>query len=47
MRRRSRVRIAILAAIAGGGLLGAVARYALTTVWPTPADRFPWAACSW
>ncbi|WP_174189760.1 fluoride efflux transporter FluC [Nocardia barduliensis] len=34
---------AVLAVIASGGALGAVARYGLTLKWPTPADGFPWA----
>ncbi|GGL46605.1 fluoride efflux transporter FluC [Nocardia jinanensis] len=34
---------AILAVIAAGGALGALARYGLTVYWPTPAGGFPWA----
>ncbi|GAB3676636.1 hypothetical protein GCM10027589_46810 [Actinocorallia lasiicapitis] len=31
-----------LAAVAAGGALGAVARYALTAVWPHPRTGFAW-----
>lgn len=37
-----RVSANVLAAIAVGGALGAVARYAVGLAWPTP-DGFPWA----
>ncbi|MFE3103204.1 fluoride efflux transporter CrcB [Nocardia tengchongensis] len=34
---------AILTAISIGGAIGALARYGLAQVWPTPAHGFPWA----
>ncbi|MEU7141329.1 CrcB family protein [Nocardia sp. NPDC046473] len=34
---------AVLAVIAVGGALGALARYGLTLAWPAPAGAFPWA----
>ncbi|KAA8885487.1 fluoride efflux transporter CrcB [Nocardia colli] len=34
---------AILAVIAAGGALGALARYGLTLAWPAPPGGFPWA----
>jgi CrcB protein len=33
----------VLAVIAAGGSLGALARYGLARMWPTPAGGFPWA----
>lgn len=42
-REFARTHGAILAVIAAGGALGAVARYGLTVWWPTPAGGFPWA----
>lgn len=42
-RELSRTHGAVLAVIAAGGALGAVARYGLTVWWPTPAGGFPWA----
>ncbi|WP_333772048.1 fluoride efflux transporter CrcB [Streptomyces sp. IBSBF 3136] len=33
----------VVAVVAAGGALGAVARYGLTLAWPTPAGGFPWA----
>ncbi|WP_225827468.1 fluoride efflux transporter CrcB [Streptomyces naphthomycinicus] len=33
----------VVAVVAAGGALGAVARYALTLAWPTPPGGFPWA----
>ena len=33
----------VLAAVAAGGVLGALARYAVTLAWPHPAGAFPWA----
>ncbi|MFI6043995.1 fluoride efflux transporter CrcB [Nocardia sp. NPDC051321] len=33
----------VLAVIAVGGALGALARYGLTLAWPAPAGGFPWA----
>lgn len=42
-RRRRRVHVDVLAAIAAGGVLGASARYGVAQLMPTPADRFPWA----
>jgi fluoride exporter len=35
-------RAAIPAAIAAGGVVGAVARYALSATWPAAAGQFPW-----
>ncbi|MFD5200291.1 CrcB family protein [Streptomyces sp. NPDC058375] len=32
----------VLAAVAAGGALGALARYAALVLWPTPAAGFPW-----
>ncbi|MTJ62235.1 fluoride efflux transporter CrcB [Nocardia seriolae] len=34
---------AILAVISAGGALGALARYGLAQLWPTPPGGFPWA----
>ena len=34
---------AVLAAVAVGGALGALARYGLASAWPHPRDHFPWA----
>jgi fluoride exporter len=34
---------AVLAVVALGGGLGAVARYGLAELWPTPPGTFPWA----
>jgi CrcB protein len=31
-----------VAAVAGGGALGALARYLLASAWPHPAGAFPW-----
>ncbi|MEU2061212.1 fluoride efflux transporter CrcB [Streptomyces sp. NPDC013455] len=33
----------VVAVVALGGALGALARYALTLAWPTPPGGFPWA----
>ena len=33
----------VLAAVFGGGVAGGLARYGVTTAWPTPAHGFPWA----
>ena len=41
-RRRSRQPL-VLAAIAAGGFLGALARFEVSEAWPTPAPHFPWA----
>ncbi|BCY05293.1 CrcB family protein [Actinoplanes sp. L3-i22] len=35
-----------LAAVAGGGVLGALARYAIGVVWPHTPAEFPWAIWS-
>ena len=43
VRRRARVRGPVLAVVAIGGGLGAVARYGLTVLLPTPQRGFPWA----
>lgn len=32
----------VVLAVAVGGVIGALARYAATRIWPTPADDFPW-----
>lgn len=40
--RRPRLRPDIMAVVFVGGCLGGSARYAATTVWPTPGGRFPW-----
>ncbi|MGW4700433.1 fluoride efflux transporter CrcB [Streptomyces sp. NPDC004285] len=37
-----REELPVVAAVAAGGSLGAVARYAATLVWPTPDGAFPW-----
>jgi CrcB protein len=42
-RRRRRVNVDVLAAIAAGGVLGASARYGVAQLMPAPADEFPWA----
>ena len=34
---------ALLATIAAGGMIGALARYALAVAWPTPPGAFAWA----
>jgi CrcB protein len=41
-RRPPSRRPAIIIAVAAGGAVGAVARYALSSAWPTPTGRFPW-----
>lgn len=33
----------MLAAVAAGGFLGGLARYAVTAAWPTAENSFPWA----
>ncbi len=42
-RESRRDRTMLLAAIAAGGGLGALARYGLAELWPTPPEGFPWA----
>ncbi|MEC3958368.1 fluoride efflux transporter CrcB [Nocardia sp. CDC153] len=42
-RELSRSHGAILAVISVGGAIGALARYGLAQLWPTPAGGFPWA----
>ncbi|AYN42819.1 fluoride efflux transporter CrcB [Streptomyces dangxiongensis] len=44
-RRRSgwRTQGPVVAVVAAGGALGALARYALALAWPTPPGGFPWA----
>ncbi|WP_233525875.1 fluoride efflux transporter CrcB [Actinomadura spongiicola] len=37
-----RVRASVVAAVAGGGGLGAAARYAASLIWPSGPDAFPW-----
>ncbi|WNM32204.1 fluoride efflux transporter CrcB [Streptomyces sp. Li-HN-5-11] len=41
--RAWRAQAPVIAVVALGGALGAVARYALTLWWPTPPGGFPWA----
>ncbi|HXY43949.1 MAG TPA: fluoride efflux transporter CrcB [Acidimicrobiales bacterium] len=43
MKTPGRSQLAIGAAVAAGGTVGAVTRYLLSTLWPTAAGRFPWA----
>ena len=38
-----RLRPAVLAAVFTGGLVGGLARYEVTRVWPAPTRGFPWA----
>ncbi|MEV6397074.1 fluoride efflux transporter CrcB [Streptomyces sp. NPDC051907] len=33
----------LLAAVSAGGVVGALARYGATVLWPTPQGAFPWA----
>ncbi|MFE1881268.1 fluoride efflux transporter CrcB [Streptomyces diastatochromogenes] len=42
-RSERRAQAPIVAVVAVGGALGAMARYALTLAWPTPPGGFPWA----
>ncbi|MRH90782.1 chromosome condensation protein CrcB [Nocardia sp. SYP-A9097] len=35
--------VTVLTVIAAGGALGALGRYGLTQLWPTPGGGFPWA----
>lgn len=37
-----RVPASVLVAVSAGGVLGALARYAVATAWPHPAGAFPW-----
>ncbi|MFF7437014.1 fluoride efflux transporter CrcB [Streptomyces sp. NPDC008122] len=39
---RLRKELPVVAVVAAGGALGAVARYAASLAWPTPAGAFPW-----
>jgi CrcB protein len=39
---RSELHASVLAAISAGGVVGALARYALATAWPHPPHGFPW-----
>lgn len=41
-RRRRRVQLGVLMAIAAGGVLGSTARYGLAELAPAAAERFPW-----
>lgn len=41
--RWPRLPAGVLAAVYAGGVAGGLARYGLTTAWPTPSGRFPWA----
>jgi CrcB protein len=36
----------VLAVVFGGGVAGGLARYGVTSAWPTPAHGFPWATFS-
>ncbi|MFJ7151474.1 fluoride efflux transporter FluC [Streptomyces sp. NPDC100445] len=38
-----RTQAPVIAVVAAGGALGALARYALTLAWPAPPGGFPWA----
>lgn len=40
--RLPRIRWSIVAAVAVGGFLGGIARYAADLAWPTAAGEFPW-----
>lgn len=40
--RRRRGQLAVVAAVAPGGMLGATARYGASVVWPTAPGGFPW-----
>ncbi|HJQ00711.1 MAG TPA: CrcB family protein [Jatrophihabitans sp.] len=42
-RRRPRLRWDVLLVVFVGGCLGGWARYRITSTWPTPNGRFPWA----
>lgn len=42
-RRRPRIHWATVAAVAGGGFFGGLARYGLVLAWPATAGTFPWA----
>lgn len=42
-RELTRHPVAVLAAMAAGGALGALARYGISTAMPAPAGTFPWA----
>ena len=39
----SRFPWSVLAAVSAGGVVGAIARFAITTVWPNSPNGFPWA----
>jgi fluoride exporter len=39
----ARAPLAVLGAISSGGVLGALARYGLTLIWPHRPGQFPWA----
>jgi fluoride exporter len=41
--RWPRLQGAVLGAVFAGGILGGLARYGVTSAWPTPARAFPWA----
>lgn len=41
--RWPRLPASVLAVVFTGGVLGGLARYAVSSAWPTPAYRFPWA----
>ena len=39
---RSQLHASVLATVSAGGVVGALARYALATAWPHPPRGFPW-----
>jgi fluoride exporter len=40
---RPRVQLSVLLAVSAGGAVGAVARFAIATAWPSVPNGFPWA----
>ena len=42
-RARAAVPWSVLAAVSAGGAIGAVARFAISSAWPTARNGFPWA----
>lgn len=41
--RWPRLRLPVLAVVFAGGVTGGLARYAVSSLWPTPVHGFPWA----
>ena len=41
--RWPRLPVRVLGVVFAGGIVGGLARYAVTSAWPTPAGAFPWA----